>query len=214
MSLKLPLPLCGSLSAGLVLAVVVGGAAALLPSRSAVAAGPFQPFVGNWTGGGQIIGSNGVPERIRCRARGEPRRGFVPDDRLRQRQLPPRHPDLCRGFGTDGPRLLAGDDSQRLGPADRKNSGRPVRGRRHGSRLYGRDFASVERSPPDGQHRAERRRHRERAHRTRAAGVRLGDRADGPTPSSSSPSCRPPGVGRPSRGDRLAGRLQEHCELD
>jgi len=66
MSLKLPLPLRGSLSAGLVLAVVVGGAAALLPSRSAVAAGPFQPFVGNWTGGGQIIGSNGVPERIRC----------------------------------------------------------------------------------------------------------------------------------------------------
>ena len=36
--------------------------------RSAAAAGPFQAFVGDWTGGGQVIGSNGIRERIRCRA--------------------------------------------------------------------------------------------------------------------------------------------------
>jgi hypothetical protein len=55
-----------SLSASLVLAVA--GAAALWPDQSAAAVSPFQPFVGDWTGGGQVIGSNGVRERIRCRA--------------------------------------------------------------------------------------------------------------------------------------------------
>ncbi len=76
MSLELSLPLRRPLSAGLVLAVVVGGAAGLWPDQSAVAAGPFQPFVGEWTGSGQIIGSNGTRERIRCRANyEEARRG-------------------------------------------------------------------------------------------------------------------------------------------
>jgi hypothetical protein len=70
MSLELSLRLRRPLSGGLVLALVVG-AAALWPDRSAAAAGPFQPFVGNWFGGGQIIGSNGVLERIRCRANEE-----------------------------------------------------------------------------------------------------------------------------------------------
>jgi len=71
MSLAHTLPLRPPLSAGLVLAVVVGGAAALWPGRGAAAGSQFQPFVGNWIGGGQIIGSNGVPERIRCRANEE-----------------------------------------------------------------------------------------------------------------------------------------------
>ncbi len=77
MSLKLSLPLRPSLSAGLVLAVAVGAAAATLwPGRSAAAAGPFQAFVGDWTGGGQVIGSNGARERIRCRANyGESQQG-------------------------------------------------------------------------------------------------------------------------------------------
>jgi hypothetical protein len=53
---------------GLFLAVAVAGAAALWPRPSAAAAGPFQAFIGDWTGGGQIVGSNGVREHIRCRA--------------------------------------------------------------------------------------------------------------------------------------------------
>ena len=67
MSLELSLRLRRPLSAGLMLAVV-GSAAGLWPEQSAVAAGPFQPFVGAWTGGGQITASNGTRERIRCRA--------------------------------------------------------------------------------------------------------------------------------------------------
>jgi hypothetical protein len=35
---------------------------------AALAAGPFQKFVGSWSGGGQIVGSNGHRESIRCRA--------------------------------------------------------------------------------------------------------------------------------------------------
>ena len=70
--------------------------------RSAAAAGPFQAFVGDWTGGGQVIGSNGF---VSASDAGElrsvaTRRGSVPDDRLRQPQLPHRHPELCPGFRT------------------------------------------------------------------------------------------------------------------
>ncbi len=49
----------------LALAVAVGLAA---PQSVALAASPFDRFVGEWTGGGQIIGSNGHRESIRCRA--------------------------------------------------------------------------------------------------------------------------------------------------
>jgi hypothetical protein len=35
---------------------------------SAVAAGPFEKFLGSWSGSGQIIASNGHSESIRCRA--------------------------------------------------------------------------------------------------------------------------------------------------
>jgi hypothetical protein len=35
---------------------------------TALAAGPFQRFLGAWTGAGQIVGSNGHRESIRCRA--------------------------------------------------------------------------------------------------------------------------------------------------
>lgn len=66
MPLELPWPVRPPVSASLVVAVVVGAAA--LSPRSAEAASPFQPFVGAWTGGGQVIGSNGSRERIRCRA--------------------------------------------------------------------------------------------------------------------------------------------------
>lgn len=68
----MPLDLCSRLRpplpAGLIVAVAMGGAAALWPGPSAAAAGPFKPFVGQWTGGGEVISSNGLPERIRCRA--------------------------------------------------------------------------------------------------------------------------------------------------
>ncbi len=49
----------------LALAVAVGLAA---PQSVALAASPFDRFAGEWTGGGQIIGSNGHRESIRCRA--------------------------------------------------------------------------------------------------------------------------------------------------
>jgi hypothetical protein len=44
-------------------------AAAIAPATTgAAAAGPFGRFLGSWTGSGQVIGSNGNRERIRCRA--------------------------------------------------------------------------------------------------------------------------------------------------
>jgi len=60
----------------LITAVAIAAAAAVLPAQSAAAASPFQPFVGEWTGSGQVIGSNGDRERVRCRASyAESRRG-------------------------------------------------------------------------------------------------------------------------------------------
>jgi hypothetical protein len=46
------------------------GAAIVLsaPMPAALAAGPFERFLGVWVGGGQMIGSNGHRESIRCRA--------------------------------------------------------------------------------------------------------------------------------------------------
>ena len=37
-------------------------------ANGAAAAGPFQAFAGSWRGGGEVMGSNGVREHIRCRA--------------------------------------------------------------------------------------------------------------------------------------------------
>jgi hypothetical protein len=48
---------------GLAAAVVLAA-----PMPAALAAGPFERFLGVWTGGGQIVGSNGHRESIRCRA--------------------------------------------------------------------------------------------------------------------------------------------------
>ena len=48
---------------GLTLAVALSG-----HSAAASTASPFQKFVGAWTGGGQIIATNGHREAIRCRA--------------------------------------------------------------------------------------------------------------------------------------------------
>jgi hypothetical protein len=36
---------------------------------AAVAASPFEKFVGVWSGGGQVVGTNGRRESIRCRAK-------------------------------------------------------------------------------------------------------------------------------------------------
>ena len=49
----------------LALAVVVGLAA---PQSVALTASPFGRFAGEWSGGGQIVGTNGHRESIRCRA--------------------------------------------------------------------------------------------------------------------------------------------------
>jgi hypothetical protein len=56
------------LKCGIVPAVAVAAAAAVWSTQSAAAASPFQAFVGEWTGSGQVVGANGNRERIRCRA--------------------------------------------------------------------------------------------------------------------------------------------------
>ena len=38
------------------------------PQARAAAGGPFQKFMGEWTGAGQVISRNGTREAIRCRA--------------------------------------------------------------------------------------------------------------------------------------------------
>jgi hypothetical protein len=48
---------------GLALVVSLAGA----PSAAA-AAGPFERFLGSWSGAGQLVGTNGHRESIRCRA--------------------------------------------------------------------------------------------------------------------------------------------------
>jgi hypothetical protein len=48
---------------GLTLAVVLNGHYA-----AASTASPFQKFIGGWSGGGQIVATNGHHEAIRCRA--------------------------------------------------------------------------------------------------------------------------------------------------
>ena len=48
---------------GLAAAIVLAAA-----QSEALAGGPFQKFAGEWSGGGQIVGSNGRSESIRCRA--------------------------------------------------------------------------------------------------------------------------------------------------
>jgi hypothetical protein len=40
----------------------------LCAANAASAEGPFQAFAGSWRGGGEVMGSNGVREHIRCRA--------------------------------------------------------------------------------------------------------------------------------------------------
>ena len=75
MSIALRCPVRHLISAGLLLSVALGGAAASRPSRAAPG-GPFEAFVGDWTGGGEIVGANGNREHIRCRANyGESNRG-------------------------------------------------------------------------------------------------------------------------------------------
>jgi len=48
---------------GLAAAIVLSA-----PMPAALAASPFERFVGNWMGAGEIVGSNGHRESIRCRA--------------------------------------------------------------------------------------------------------------------------------------------------
>ena len=48
---------------GLAAAIVLSA-----PMSVALAASPFERFLGVWTGGGQIVGTNGHRESIRCRA--------------------------------------------------------------------------------------------------------------------------------------------------
>jgi hypothetical protein len=52
-------------SAWAALALAVGLTA---PQSAAVAAGPFERFVGSWSGSGQIVAANGHRESIRCKA--------------------------------------------------------------------------------------------------------------------------------------------------
>lgn len=48
---------------GLAAAIILGA-----PQPAALAAGPFERFVGVWSGAGEIVGSNGHRESMRCRA--------------------------------------------------------------------------------------------------------------------------------------------------
>ena len=48
---------------GLAAAIVLAA-----PKPAALAASPFERFLGVWTGGGQIVGTNGHRESMRCRA--------------------------------------------------------------------------------------------------------------------------------------------------
>jgi hypothetical protein len=49
-------------------AIAVATTVAVWPAECVAATSPFQAFVGDWVGGGRIVGSNGDRERIRCRA--------------------------------------------------------------------------------------------------------------------------------------------------
>lgn len=56
---------------GILAAMIVAALGAAAPAATAAAASsPFAPFFGDWVGGGEIAGTNGSSERIRCRATG------------------------------------------------------------------------------------------------------------------------------------------------
>jgi hypothetical protein len=59
-------PNAKALGLGLGLAAALGLAA---PKPAAAASSPFASFVGNWSGSGQVVGTKGDRERIRCRAK-------------------------------------------------------------------------------------------------------------------------------------------------
>lgn len=59
----------------LVVALVGAAVAAAQPVPAAAVERPFVAFVGEWTGGGAVVGANGLRERIRCRASGSESNG-------------------------------------------------------------------------------------------------------------------------------------------
>lgn len=60
--------LCGGRLAAVLVAAIVAAAAS---AAKAAPESPFAAFIGEWVGGGEVAGTNGSSERIRCRASGE-----------------------------------------------------------------------------------------------------------------------------------------------
>ena len=150
-------------------------AVALVASKSEAAApGPFRNFLGQWTGKGQVVGSNGHQEFDSLPGAifgDERRRGAQSDDRVRQRKLQAEHQELCRSLRRVGYRLLERSRPRPVGACHGTHRGEPIRGRVQRSDFHRRNLADLHRPNPGRQHQAQRRRHRRGAHRTSAAGV-------------------------------------------
>lgn len=130
-------------------ALSFAAAVSLAAPHSAAAGSPFQRFVGEWIGGGQVIDSNGVRQRIRCRADfTEAQQGAALNQSIVCASQSYRI-DISSyaegGRGELGLGHLERGDPRRLGPAYRARRRWPLRGHGHGARLHRRGLARLER---------------------------------------------------------------------
>ena len=144
-------------------------AVTLIASESAAATpGPFRNFIGEWSGRGQLVGSNGHQESMRCRGRrlrGQRRRGGQSGDRVRQRKLQVRHQEPRRSLRRVGQGILERSLSKRVRKSHRADRGEPTRRPDQLDGFQRRDIADIEWPNAGSQHSAQRRRRRRRAHR-------------------------------------------------
>ena len=158
-SLRLP-----SFNALSVLAVSISVAG--LPS-AAMAAGPFDKFLGSWSGAGQMIGTNGHRESIRCRAEyTDAKSGSALNQTIvcASESFKLDIQTYAEASGELGPGILEGSLARRVRASDRTYFARPLRRRIQRPRLFRCDLAHVQRPDADCQYQATRRRHFRRAH--------------------------------------------------
>jgi len=167
-SLRAPPPLRTlvlALAAGLLAAPPVG-----------LAAGPFQSFAGGWSGVGQVVGSNGHHEAIRCRAEYSEAKGGAA---LNQTIVCASesfkldihsYVEALRGIG---PGILAGIRSRCVRPHHRPHRGGPVRGRDRRSHFHCRGPAHLQRPDANRELPASRGGHFRRPRRTQTTRLRM-----------------------------------------
>jgi hypothetical protein len=155
---------------GLAAAIVLSA-----PKPAALAASPFGRFVGVWTGGGQIVGSNGHRESMRCRAEySEGRsisRSSAPARASSSTSRATRKPPGNRSRGTGGKQAAI------VRSHVRAHLRRSIRGRVQRPHFQCRHFADLQRPDANRGHPASRWGHFRRPNRAQATRLTCEDEA-------------------------------------